>query len=99
MAEFSLPLPPRDEGWINLRAQLARAARDMHFAAVSKDAANGAALLAIAGNLAQLAMSIPSFAELGTPGRPADASTLFAAQLLQLNRETDWQGPAGDGVI
>jgi hypothetical protein len=59
MAQFTLPLPARDRGWIELREQLARAARNMHFVAMSSDAVNGARLLLVSGNLADLAMSIP----------------------------------------
>lgn len=58
-SEFTLPLSPRDQGWIDLRTRLARAAREIHFSAFSGAELNSGALLVIAGNLAGLAMSIP----------------------------------------
>ncbi|MGA7675194.1 MAG: hypothetical protein WCA78_09135 [Rhizomicrobium sp.] len=94
MSEFALPLSPRDRGWLDLRERLARAARDLHFSAVSHDAVNGPTLLVIAGNLAGLALSIPMRP---TPpktmsdgsGRLVDASTLFNTQILQRDMQTD----------
>jgi hypothetical protein len=59
MSEFTLSLGPRDQQWLDLRERFARAARELHFNAISNSAGNGAALLAISGNLARLAMSIP----------------------------------------
>ncbi len=59
MREFSNVLSPRDQGWLDLRERLARAAREMHFSATSLETGHGAALLMISGNLATLAMSIP----------------------------------------
>jgi hypothetical protein len=87
VSEFCLPLSDRDLGWVDLRERLARAAREMHFAAVSSEAVNGAVLLALAGNLAELAMSIPL-----CPTPPAglvDVSTLLAVQVLQHSRPTN----------
>jgi hypothetical protein len=79
MSQFRLPLSERDRGWVDLRERLARAAREIHFVAVSSEAMNGAVLLVIAGNLADLAMSIPmSPAPIGL----VDASTLIATQVL-----------------
>jgi hypothetical protein len=102
MSEFTLPLGPRDREWVELRERLARAARELHFSAVSNDSMNGAALLAIAGSLAGLAMSIPmcpagssSHGPIhgpthGMSGGLVDASTLLATQVLQ-------GGPLFDG--
>lgn len=59
MSEFALPLVPRDQQWLALRERFARAARELHFNAISNTAGNGAALLEISGRLARLAMSIP----------------------------------------
>jgi hypothetical protein len=87
MSEFKLPLAPRDQGWIELRERLARAAREMHFFAVSSEAGNGAALLAIAGNLAGLAMSIPLSPTPSSGGGCVKPSTLCATQILQNGRE------------
>jgi hypothetical protein len=83
MAEFTLPLSTRDREWIELRERFARAAREMHFVAVSSEAVDAAALLAVAGTLAQLAMSIPMCPAKAMPGGPVDASTLLAVQVLQ----------------
>ena len=93
MSEFKLPLAPRDRSWIDLRERLARAARELHFSAVSGDAANGQTLLVIAGNLAGLALSIPERPIQQISGGLVDASTLFATQVLQ--RDTR---PHGDVV-
>jgi hypothetical protein len=92
MREFSNVLSPRDQGWLDLRERLARAAREMHFSATSLETGHGAALLMISGNLATLAMSIPM------PSCPAAAEraptalvepyTLLAVQLLQ--QRPDW---------
>jgi hypothetical protein len=91
MSEFALPLPPHDQERLELRERLARVARELHFSAVSNDAANGPALLVIAGNLAGLALSIPMSPtpSQGTPGGMVDASTLFATQILQRGTQTD----------
>jgi hypothetical protein len=86
MTEFSLPTTTRDRSWLDLRARLARAARDMHFSAVSGEAINSALLLAIAGSLAGLAISIPISPQPKLSGGPVDASTLLATQILQLDR-------------
>lgn len=88
MSEFTLPLAPRDLGWIELRERLARAAREIHFSAVSVDAVNGSALLAIAGDLAALAMSIPLSPSQGAANGLVDASTLLAAQVQRDQRPT-----------
>jgi hypothetical protein len=98
MHELSNVLNPRDQGWLDLRERLARAAREMHFSATSQETSHGAALLMISGNLATLAMSIPM------PPRPAAAAcaptalvdpyTLLAVQILQ--QRTDWNRD-GDG--
>jgi hypothetical protein len=95
MSEFTLPLPPRERSWLELRERLARAARELHFSAVAGDAANGPTLLVIAGNLAGLALSIPTSPTptQGTPGGMVDASTLFATQILQRGMQIDG-GPA-----
>jgi len=87
MPEFTLPLSVRDQEWIALRERFARAARDMHFVAVSSDAVNGAMLLAVAGSLAELAMSIPLCPAPTTV--LVDASTLLATQILQQGGRTD----------
>jgi len=89
MSEFALPLSVRDQEWIELRERLARAARSMHFVALSSDAVNGPMLLVVAGRLAELAMSIPM-----CPTQPAglvDASTLLATQILQHCQPTGGQ--------
>jgi hypothetical protein len=90
MSEFTLPLTPRERGWLALRGRLARAARELHFSAVSNEAVNGPTLLVIAGNLAGLALSIPMPpAPTQAPsGGLVDASTLFAAQILQRDMQT-----------
>jgi hypothetical protein len=90
MPEFKLPLSERDREWIALRERFARAARDMHFVAVSNDAVNGAMLLAVAGSLAELAMSIP-LSPAPVPGL-VDSSTLLATQILQLRQRPDCDG-------
>ena len=94
MFEFALPLTPRERGWLELRERLARAARELHFSAVSGDAANGPTLLVIAGNLAGLALSIPmqpspAQATSDGSGGLVDASTLFATQILQRAMQKD----------
>ena len=91
MSEFKLPLTPHDRDRLELRELLARAARDLHFSAVSGEAANGPALLVIAGNLAGLALSIPMppAPAKDTSGGLVAASTLFATQILQRDRQTD----------
>jgi hypothetical protein len=83
MSEFMLPLAAHDQGWIDLRDRLGRAARELHFFAVSSEAVDGASLLVIAGNLARLAMSIPMCPAQATSGGLVDASTLLAVQVLQ----------------
>ncbi len=83
MPEFALPMTARDRGRLDLRARLARAAREMRGSAVSHEAVDGAALLAIAGDLASLAIGMPAGSEAGPSTGPVDASTLFATQLLQ----------------
>ena len=95
MSEFKLPLTPHDRERLELRERLAHAARDLHFSAVSGEAANGPALLVIAGNLAGLALSIPMppAPVKDTSGGLVAASTLFATQILQRDRQTD-----GDGI-
>ena len=91
MPEFSLPLPLRDQAWIDLRARLAHVARDLHFVAVSKDVVNGAALLAVAGDLARLALSIPSYRESGTRD---DWPARRVLPILERDRRVDAQAPA-----
>jgi hypothetical protein len=88
MPEFALPLTSRDQGWIELRERLSRAARETHFHAFSNGAANSPALLVISGILAGLAMSIPLEPSNIGAIRLVDASTLFATQILQLDRRT-----------
>jgi hypothetical protein len=83
MAQFTLPLSARDRGRIELREHLARAARNMHFVAMSRDAVNGAKLLMVSATLADLAMSIPMGPAPWTTGGLVDGPTLFAAHLLQ----------------
>jgi hypothetical protein len=91
MSEFALPLTPRDREWIEYRERLARAARELHFSAVSGDTANGPTLLVIAGNLAGLALSIPMppAPVQDMPGGLVSAYTLFATQILQRAMQTD----------
>jgi hypothetical protein len=89
MSEFMLPLAAHDLGWIELRGRLGRAARELHFFAVSNEAVDGASLLVIAGNLARLAMSIPMCPAEAMSGGLVDASTLLAAQVLQREPATD----------
>jgi hypothetical protein len=93
MSEFKLPLTPRDRSWIDLRERLARAARELHFSAVSGDPTNGQTLLVIAGNLAGLALSIPANPAQRMSGGLVDASTLFATQVLQRDMR-----PRGDVI-
>jgi hypothetical protein len=89
-------LSPRERGWIDLRERLAHAAREIHFSAFSSGTPNSAALLAIAGNLAGLAMSIPlEPARVGSSG-PVDASTLLATQILQLALQTQSNSNSAD---
>ena len=94
MSEFSLPLGPRDEGWIDLRDRLARTARELHFVAVASQSENGSSILMIAGSFAEMAMSIPmppepKAADRMTMGHLVDASTLFAAQAQQYDTTTN----------
>jgi len=89
MSEFTLPLSARDREWIALRERFGRAAREMHFVAVSNEAVDAAALLMVAGTLAQLAMSIPRCPAMALSGGPVDASTLLAAQVLQGRSQFD----------
>jgi hypothetical protein len=94
MSEFTLPLGPRDEGWIDLRNRLARTARELHFVAVASRSENGSSILMIAGSFAELALSIPMPPEEkatdgSTMGHLVDASTLFAAQVQQYSSATD----------
>jgi hypothetical protein len=103
MSEFARPLTSRDREWIEYRERLARAARELHFSAISDGAANGPMLLVIAGNLAGLALSIPMppATEQDTSGRDmtgglVSAYTLFATQIL--HRAMQPNGDAtGDG--
>jgi len=99
MSEFQLPLAPRDRSWLDLRERLARAARELHFSAVSNEAGNGPTLLMIAGNLAGLALSIPMSpaANQENSGGIVDASTLLATQILQREMQTNGDA-AGDGA-
>jgi hypothetical protein len=94
MSEFTPPLTARDQEWIKLRERLARAARELHFLAVSIDTGMGAALLSISANLAGLAMSIPMCPVQRAGGGLVDAPTLLAAQILQHDR-----GPDGEPVV
>lgn len=99
MSEFSLPLGPRDEGWIDLRNRLARTARELHFVAVASQSENGTSILTIAGSFAELAMSIPLRPEEKATdsyfmGHLVDASTRFAAQSQQYDTATDRDIPA-----
>jgi len=84
MSEFALPLTSRDREWIEYRERLARAARELHFTAITGNTTNGAALLVIAGNLAGLALSIPMppAPVQNISGSPVSAYTLFATQIL-----------------
>jgi hypothetical protein len=93
MPEFLPPLSPRDEGWIDLRERLARAARNLHFVAISNDAANGPKLLIVSGDLADLALSIPMGPAPRTSAGMVDASTLFATQMLQGGADDDEGAP------
>jgi hypothetical protein len=90
--EYSQPLSPRDQGWLDLRERLARAAREIHFSATSREASHGASLLMIAGNLAALAISIPMPSYPVTPHCAPTALvepyTLLAVQILQ--QRPDW---------
>lgn len=81
MSEFRYPLSPRDKGWIELRERLARAAREIHFVAIGSDTVSGPTLLAVAENLAGLAMSIPLSPTQTAPARLVEVSTLLSAQL------------------
>jgi hypothetical protein len=49
----------QDREWIELRERVAKAARELHFLAFSSPSTKCAAVLAIARNFAELAMSIP----------------------------------------
>jgi hypothetical protein len=86
ISEFTLPPSRHDQGWFNLREGLTRAAREVHFSAVSPGTNQGSALLMLAGNLAALAMSIPAqSAQNQAPGMTSPlirASTSVAAQAL-----------------
>ena len=93
MSEFALPLTPRDQEWIEYRERLARAARELHFSATSGDAANGATLLVIAGNLAPM----PPAPVQDTTGGPVSAYTLFATQILNRAMQTDGDDKFGEG--
>jgi hypothetical protein len=101
-SEFTLPLGPRDEGWIDLRDRLARAARELHFVAVASQSENGSSILMIAGSFAEMALSIPmppdeKVADRLTMGHLVDASTRFAAQSQQYVAAADRRNrPAGD---
>ena len=86
MSEFSLPATPDDLAWLDLRARLARTANALHVSAACDDPADRAALLVMAGNLANLAISIPMSRAAGLPSGPVEASTLLATQVLQLHR-------------
>ena len=61
----------------------------MPFVALSGDAVNGARLLLVSGNLADLAMSIPMAPAEWVPGGLIDGSTLFATQILQSSTDAD----------
>src|ERR1700733_14744288 len=90
MPEFVLQITPRDQAWNALRERLAHVAREMHFFAFSSDTGNSAALLVISGKLAKLAVSIPlEPARIGSVGL-VDSSTLFATQILQIDRRTPY---------
>jgi hypothetical protein len=96
MSEFTLPLGPRDVGWIDLRDRLARTARELHFVAVASQSENGSSILMIAGSFAEMAMSIPmppdaKAADRLTMGHLVDASTRFAAQTQQYDAAADRQ--------
>jgi hypothetical protein len=80
--EFVAVLSERELAWIDLRERLARAARELHFDGFARQKQESAALLAIATSLAGLALSIPIPPARGLDG-PVEASTLFAAQILQ----------------
>jgi hypothetical protein len=96
MPEFVLHLTARDRGWNALRERLAHAAREMHFFAFSGGTANSAALLLISGNLAEIAMSIPlEPAKIGSIGL-VDSSTLFATQILQIDRRAPHDSDPAD---
>ena len=83
MLDITPPSGARDQAWSDLRDRLARAARELHFSATSPGISHGATLLAIAGNLAALAMSIPMAGSTPAPPQLVEASTLLAVQLLQ----------------
>ena len=85
LTEFTPGPGGRDQAWLDLRDRLGRAARELHFSATSPGAGSGhgATLLAIAGNLAALAMSIPIGPAQTSPSQLVEASTLLAAQLLR----------------
>jgi hypothetical protein len=82
MSAFESLLTERERAWTDLRERLARAARELHFAGVASQTGESAALLAIATNLAGLAMSIALAPSHRIEG-PVEASTLFAAQILR----------------
>jgi hypothetical protein len=86
MSQFALSPSRHDQGWFNLREGLTRAAREVHFSAVSPETNQGSALLTLAGNLAALAMSIPAQSVPnpvpGMPGPLIEASTGVAVQTL-----------------
>jgi hypothetical protein len=92
MARAEFTPPRRDQAWLDLRERLGRAARETHFSATSPGTSHGAVLLAIAGNLAALAMSIPLGPAQPSPSQLVEASTLLAAQLLQHRKLRDDSG-------
>jgi hypothetical protein len=87
MTEFRPPTRSLDQGWLDLRERLARAAREIHFSAVSDETNHGAMLLTIAGNLAALAMSIPGLsarsAARKAPTPLVESTTLLNTQILK----------------
>jgi hypothetical protein len=87
IVEIDVPLRSREQGWRDLRERLARAAREIHFSAVTCENDRGAVLLTIAGNIAALAMSIPlCLVENYVQPPPVclvDSTTLLATQILQ----------------
>jgi hypothetical protein len=59
MLDSIQPTMQQDREWIELRERVAKAARELHFLAFSSPSTKCAAVLAIAQNFAELAMSIP----------------------------------------
>jgi hypothetical protein len=98
MPEFTLPLSPRDKGWVELRARLACVARELHFVAVSNGAVNSSMLLVAARNFAGLAMSIPMSPAQTKFGAIVDAPTLLAAQVLGRAAQTAGSPPSSSGA-